>query len=154
MNSRSSCFNVILTDFEVQFVQANIYNHRVTTNKLKSHLVLKLFTPSIPTDYSCSWNTGPSHSLSDFCIPIHFTCLQEIHAGRVVYFSKIKAHLVAFVLKGLAFVLKIQWRCRLNSVFCSNISFWRKLIKGRESPSKTQYQLFWERTICHLSKEK
>lgn len=78
----------------------------------------------------------------------------KLHAVRVVNLSKVKMHLMSKLL----LALKIQWRYRLNSVVLFKyVTLFKKAYKSEShllSSSKTQYQLFWERTICHLSKEK
>lgn len=156
MNSRSSCSNIILTDFKVQFVQANVHEHRFTTNKLKIHLFLNS-SPHLSLQTTPAAETCVLHILR----PMHPHSLHlsagnpsELYAVRVVYSSKIKAHLMSKLL----LALKIQCRCRLKeSVVLLKYLILTKAYKRDIhllSSSKTQYQLLWERTICHLSKEK
>lgn len=153
MNSRSSCSNVILTDFKVQFAQANIHKDRLTPKLFLNsspHLSLQTISAA-ETQVLHIQTVRPMHPHS-----LHLSAgnPSKLHAVRVVFFSKTKAHFMSKLL----LALKKQWRCRLNSVALFNYLILKKAYKREKVTcfpvAKTQYQLLWERTICHLSKEK
>lgn len=116
MNSRSSCSNVIVADFKVQFVEANVQKHKLSSNKVKTHLFLNS-SPHLAMQTTPAAETQVLHIQTLRCMHPHSLHPyagnpHKLHAVKVVFFSKTKAHLMSKVL----LALKIQWRYRLNSV--------------------------------------
>lgn len=130
MNSRSSCSNVFWQILKFSLYKQRPIN-RLTANKLKTHLFLNSSPHlSLQTAPAAETRVLPIQTLRPMHSHSHHLSAgnpSKLHAVRVVYLSKIKAHLMSELL----LALKIQRGAGWTLLFCSNNSFWRKLIKGR-----------------------
>lgn len=85
-------------------------------NKLKIHLFLNssphLSLQTIPAAETRVLGIQTLRPMHPHSLHLSAGNPSKLHTVRVVYFSKIKAHLMSKIL----LALKIQWRCKMNSV--------------------------------------